>query len=171
MNVTASTEPVQLASTSLSTRLESSGSSQRYGAAGCDSSPPSVAQWADPELGRYVKMVTRAGMLEGFVCVGMPRTGAELTLLFERGSELPSDRSVLLRFDGPDYDPSVGGDVFALEATVCWCNGVTVGAIADSAGAGNTTVACIGSATRAGTGCGGGKARIGGVLERFSAVG
>lgn len=140
-------------------------------AAGCDSSPPSVAQWADPEHGRYVKVVTRAGMLEGFVCVGMPRTGAELTLLFERGSELPSDRSVLLRFDGPDYDPSVGGNVFALEATVCWCNGVTVGAIADSAGAGNTTVACIGSATRAGTGCGGCKGRIGDVLERFSAVG
>ncbi|MES2092965.1 MAG: FAD-dependent oxidoreductase [Actinomycetota bacterium] len=130
----------------------------------------SVAQWADPEHGRYVKMVTRAGVLEGFVCVGMPRTGAELTLLFERGSELPADRSVLLRFDGPDYDPTAAGNIFALEATVCWCNGVTVGAIADSAGEGNTTVARIGTATRAGTGCGGCKGRIGELLERFSPV-
>ncbi len=135
---------------------------------GCASAPVSVSQWADPEHGRYVKMVTRAGILHGFVCVGMPRTAAELTLLFERGSELPADRSVLLRYDGPDYEPSVGGDAFAADATVCWCNGVTVGAIADSAGAGNTTVACIGAATRAGTGCGGCKSRIGEILEHFA---
>jgi assimilatory nitrate reductase electron transfer subunit len=128
-----------------------------------------VAQWADPEHGRYVKMVTRGGILTGFVCVGMPRTGADLTLLFERGSELPADRSVLLRFDGPDYDPATAGDAFAPESTVCWCNGVTVEAIAASAAAGNDTVACIGSATRAGTGCGGCKGRIGEVLERFAA--
>jgi len=136
-------------------------------AAGCASAPLRVAQWADPEHGRYVKMVTRDGILEGFVCVGMPRTAAELTLLFERGSELPADRSVLLRYDGPDYEPSAGS-VFDRGATVCWCNGVTVGAIADSAEAGNTSVACIGAATRAGTGCGGCTARIGEVLERFA---
>ncbi|TFB71327.1 NAD(P)/FAD-dependent oxidoreductase [Cryobacterium glaciale] len=138
-------------------------------AAGCAVAPLRVAQWADPEHGRYVKMVTRKGILEGFVCVGMPRTAAELTLLFERGSELPADRSVLLRYDGPDYEPSAGS-AFALDATVCWCNGVTVGAIAESAAAGNTTVACIGAATRAGTGCGGCRVRIGDVLERFRAA-
>ncbi|TFB46297.1 FAD-dependent oxidoreductase [Cryobacterium tagatosivorans] len=134
----------------------------------CPSAPLSVSQWADPEHGRYVKMVTRGGILEGFVCVGMPRTAAELTLLFERGSELPADRSVLLRFDGPDYVPTAGGDAFAPDATVCWCNGVTVGAITDSAGAGNATVACIGAATRAGTGCGGCKTRIGEILTHFA---
>ncbi|MDY7557092.1 (2Fe-2S)-binding protein [Cryobacterium sp. 10C3] len=127
-----------------------------------------VSQWSDPEHGRYVKMVTRGGILTGFICVGMPRTGAELTLLFERGSELPADRSLLLRYDGPDVDPAGGGDAFALDATVCWCNGVTVGAITASAAAGNTDVACIGSATRAGTGCGGCRGRIGEVLERFA---
>jgi assimilatory nitrate reductase electron transfer subunit len=93
-------------------------------------------------------MVTRDGILEGFVCVGMPRTAAELTLLFERGCELPFDRSVLLRYDGADFEPAAG-NAFARDATVCWCNGVTVGAIADSAEAGNTTVACIGSSTHA----------------------
>ncbi|TFC09751.1 FAD-dependent oxidoreductase [Cryobacterium sp. MDB2-33-2] len=127
-----------------------------------------VSQWSDPEHGRYVKMVTRGGILTGFICVGMPRTGAELTLLFERGSELPADRSLLLRYDGPDVDPAGGGDAFAPDATVCWCNGVTVGAITASAAAGNTDVACIGSATRAGTGCGGCRGRIGEVLERFA---
>ena len=141
----------------------------RSHAAGCGPSPLRVAQWADPEHGRYVKTVTRDGILEGFVCVGMPRTAAELTLLFERGSELPADRSVLLRYDGPDYEPAAGS-AFALDATVCWCNGVTVGAIAASQEAGNGTVACIGTATRAGTGCGGCKVRIGEVLERFTAA-
>lgn len=135
-----------------------------------DCAPVSVSQWADPEHGRYLKMVTRGGILDGFVCVGLPRTAAELTLLFERGSELPADRSVLLRFDGPDYEPSAGGNTFAPEATVCWCNGVTVGAITESAEAGNTTVACISAATRAGTGCGGCRGRIAEVLERLAPV-
>ncbi|TAL44160.1 MAG: NAD(P)/FAD-dependent oxidoreductase [Salinibacterium sp.] len=137
---------------------------------GCASAPLSVAQWADPEHSRYTKMVTRDGILEGFVCVGMPRTAAELTLLFERGSELPADRSMLLRYDGPDYEPSLGSDPFAVDATVCWCNGVTVGAINETACAGNTTIAGVGSATRAGTGCGGCKNRIGEVLARFAEV-
>jgi len=140
-----------------------------HGCASGDPAPQRVAQWADPEHGRYVKMVTRGGILTGFVCVGMPRTGAELTLLYERGSELPADRSVLLRFDGPDYDPGAAGDALAPESTVCWCNGVTVANIETSAGDGNTTVACIGSATRAGTGCGGCKGRITEVLDRFIA--
>jgi NAD(P)H-nitrite reductase large subunit len=36
---------------------------------------------------------------------------------------------------------------------------------------GHTSVACIGAATRAGTGCGGCKQRIDEVLERFSTLG
>lgn len=125
-----------------------------------------VSQWADPEHLRYVKMVTEDGRLTGFVSVGMPRTAAELALLFERGGELPADRSLLLRFDGPDYDPSEDAEAFAPSATVCWCNGVTVGRIEESAAGGNTTVECIGRDTRAGTGCGGCKGRIADVLAR-----
>ncbi|MBB5640027.1 FAD-dependent oxidoreductase [Cryobacterium roopkundense] len=137
---------------------------------GCASARLSVSHWADPEHGRYVKMVTRGGILEGFVCVGMPRTAAELTLLFERGSELPADRSVLLRYDGPDYEPAEG-NAFAADATVCWCNGVTVGAITKAAVAGEPTVSCVGAATRAGTGCGGCKGRITEVLEHLAQAG
>ncbi|KQV08510.1 hypothetical protein ASC63_10830 [Leifsonia sp. Root112D2] len=130
-----------------------------------------VSQWADPEHGRYVKMVTRGGVLEGMVSVGMPRTGAELMLLFERGSELPADRSILLRHDGPDeVSTTVTGELSADE-TVCWCNAVTVGHIHDAIDDGNTTVACVGSATRAGTGCGGCKGRIAELIDRFSASG
>ncbi len=125
-----------------------------------------VAQWADPEHLRYVKMVTVDGVLTGFASVGMPRTAAELTLLFERGDELPADRSLLLRFDGPDYDPADDADAFAPTTTVCWCNGVTVGRIEESAASGNATVECVGRDTRAGTGCGGCRGRIAEVLAR-----
>jgi assimilatory nitrate reductase electron transfer subunit len=137
----------------------------------CRLAATQVAEWADPEHGRYVKMVTRDGVLEAFVSVGMPRTGAELTLLYERGSELPADRSVLLRYDGPDYEPSFGGDGFALESTVCWCNGVTVESVVDAATSGDRTVACVSAATRAGTGCGGCRGRIADVIEWAGAIG
>jgi assimilatory nitrate reductase electron transfer subunit len=134
---------------------------------GTDYSAPAVSQWADPEHGRYVKMVTRAGVLEGMVCVGMPRTGAELTLLFERGSELPADRSVLLRHDGPESTAVT--EAFEADATVCWCNGVSAGSIQESVNAGCRTTDEVGAATRAGTGCGGCKGRITELIAQFAA--
>jgi assimilatory nitrate reductase electron transfer subunit len=123
-----------------------------------------VAQWADPAHGRYVKLVADGGVLTGFVSVGMPRTAAELTLLFERGSEIPSDASVLLRFDGPDGLADAEAS-FAASATVCWCNGVTGEKILEAAKTCEPTVAGIGAATRAGTGCGGCRGRIAELLE------
>ena len=59
-------------------------------------------------------------------------------------------------------------DAFAPTTTVCWCNGVTVGRIEESAACGNTTVDCVGRDTRAGTGCGGCKGRIAEVLARVA---
>lgn len=127
---------------------------------------PQVTLWADPARGAYVKLVTVDGVLTGFVAVGMPRTGAELTLLFERGSELPADRSALLRLDAPDAGMPATGDPFAADATVCWCNGVNAGAIREAVAAGEPTVACVKAATRAGTGCGGCVGRINELLAR-----
>jgi assimilatory nitrate reductase electron transfer subunit len=135
---------------------------------GCDH-VRQVTQWADPARGTYVKMVTRSGVLEGFVAIGMPRTGAELTLLFERGSELPADRAALLRLDGDDAGAPSTADAFAPDATVCWCNGVTVARISAAAAAGAETVECIGEETRAGTGCGGCKGRVAELLARTAA--
>jgi len=117
-----------------------------------------VSVWSDPEQGRYAKMITRGGRLEGVVCVGLPRTAAELTLLYERGAELPSDRSALLRHDGPDH--AAGSDPFGPDTTVCRCNGVSAGQIAAAVADGNTTLSAVSRATRAGTGCGSCKDRI-----------
>ncbi|ALE07614.1 ferredoxin [Arthrobacter sp. ERGS1:01] len=121
---------------------------------GAEGSPyaPSVSVWADPEHGKYVKMSTRGGVLAGFISVGMPRTAAELTLLFERGAELPADRSALLRLDGPDRPTTTAPDP---ARTVCRCAGVDQQTISAAAAAGCATVEEISAETRAGTGCGG----------------
>ncbi|WP_082471272.1 FAD-dependent oxidoreductase [Arthrobacter sp. Leaf234] len=127
-----------------------------------------VAVWTDPGHGRYAKMVTRDGVLAGLVCVGMPRTGAELVLLFERGSELPADRSSLLRLDG------VEGGAPALrpgpEATLCRCAGITRGTVEASVRAGCTTVQEVSAGTRAGTGCGGCHEDIRSAIEQHYAA-
>jgi assimilatory nitrate reductase electron transfer subunit len=128
-----------------------------------------VTVWADPARGGYVKLVTRGGVLEGFVSVGLPRTGAELTLLFERGDELPADRSALLRLDADDAGAAPAGDPFAPHSTVCWCNGVTVERITAAVASGADSVDCVASATRAGTGCGGCRGRVAELLSRVSA--
>ena len=123
-----------------------------------------IAQWADPEHGRYVKMTTRAGVLEGLVAVGMPRTAAELVQLFERGAELPADRSLLLRLDGPDQVAAPGAA--DPERTVCRCAGVSGTSIAAAVSDGCGTVAEVSGATRAGTGCGGCHDDIKGIIEK-----
>jgi assimilatory nitrate reductase electron transfer subunit len=123
-----------------------------------------VSQWVDPARGTYAKIVTRDEVLVGFVCVGLPRVAAELTLLFERGSDVPVDRAVLLRLDGAAIEQ--GGDRPAsLDDTVCACNGVSGRTITEAAECGNTTVALVGKATRAGTGCGGCRERIRELIE------
>ncbi|WP_104166316.1 FAD-dependent oxidoreductase [Arthrobacter sp. SX1312] len=127
-----------------------------------------VAEWADPGHGRYARMVTRDGVLTGLVCVGMPRTGAELVLLFERGSELPADRSSLLRLDSAEGLPAASPPGPA--ATLCRCAGVTRGSVQESVAAGCASVQDVSTATRAGTGCGGCHDDIRTVIERHFAA-
>lgn len=128
-----------------------------------------VSQWSDPEHGRYVKMTTRGGVLEGLVAVGMPRTAAELVGLFERGAELPADRSLLLRLDGPDQLAGPGPADPA--GTVCRCAGVSGATIQSAVEGGCSTVAEVSRTTRAGTGCGGCHEDIKGLIEKhFQAV-
>ena len=118
-----------------------------------------VSQWIDRTRGGYAKIVARDGVLEGFVSVGMPRLGAELTLLFERGSVIPADPAVLLRLDavGAAAESSAAPSP---DDTVCWCNGVQAKTISACASRGVSTVEGVGAETRAGTGCGGCKGRI-----------
>ncbi|MDQ4212828.1 FAD-dependent oxidoreductase [Microbacterium sp. ASV81] len=124
-----------------------------------------VSVWIDAARGAYLKTVVRDGVLAGFVSVGLPRAGAELTLLFERRAALVADPATLLRLDAADAGAVVAtDDPLGPEATVCWCNGVTAGRIADAVSSGCGTVEEVGGCTRAGTGCGGCKGRIAALL-------
>ncbi|MBT2501052.1 NAD(P)/FAD-dependent oxidoreductase [Curtobacterium sp. ISL-83] len=118
-----------------------------------------VGVWLDPVGGQYCKTVVRGDVLVGFVTVGMPRAGAELTLLFERGSSVPGDPATLLRLDAPTA-ARVAPRALDADATVCACNGVSAGTVTAAAGAGADTIEAVGAATRAGTGCGGCRGRI-----------
>lgn len=125
---------------------------------GSGPAPLQVSLWSDPEHGAYVKMATREGVLTGFAALGLPRAAAELTLLFESGGELPADRSVILRLDGPEAalsrDPSaLGGG--GPQATLCRCAGVSRGQVQEAVETGCATVEEVSRQTRAGTGCGG----------------
>lgn len=129
---------------------------------------PEVAMWADPQHGTYVKTATTDGVLDGFIAVGMPRAAAELSVLYQRRGELPSDRSLLLRLDAvEDTAPRATGR----DATVCMCNAVTAGQIEDAvADHACETVEEVGRCTRAGTGCGGCRARIAEMLAPLEAA-
>ncbi|MGH1524053.1 FAD-dependent oxidoreductase [Leifsonia sp. L25] len=129
-----------------------------------------VTVWLDPARAAYVKTVVREGILTGFVSVGLPQAGAELTLLFERGASLPAEPSALLRLDAADAGAVAVEDPLGPDATVCWCNGVTAGRIGEAVAAGCDTVECVGRDTRAGTGCGGCKGRIAAILAAAPVV-
>ncbi len=127
-----------------------------------------VATWLDPRRSRYCKTVVRDGVLSGFVTIGLPRTAAELTLLFERGSAFPSDPLTLLRLDvagGETAPTSLDPD-----ATLCACNAVSSADVAAAVSAGAHSVEAIGTCTRAGTGCGGCRGRIEQVLAAAGIV-
>ncbi len=127
-----------------------------------------VATWLDPRRSRYCKTVVRDGVLSGFVTIGLPRTAAELTLLFERGSAFPSDPLTLLRLDvagGQTAPTSLDPD-----ATLCACNAVSSADVAAAVSAGAHSVEAIGTCTRAGTGCGGCRGRIEQVLAAAGIV-
>lgn len=128
---------------------------------------PGIAVWSDPQHGSYVKMATRDGILTGFVCVGLPRTGAELGVLYLRQGELPADRSLLLRLDSADEPAAQAG---GRDATVCICNAVSIGTVEDAISDGCESLADVGRCTRAGTGCGGCRARITEMLNLAAGV-
>ncbi|MDP5228255.1 MULTISPECIES: FAD-dependent oxidoreductase [Arthrobacter] len=131
--------------------------------------PLEVSLWADPAQGRYVKMCTRDGALAGFVALGMSRAAAELTLLFGSGGELPADRSVLLRLDGPDGSLGRPGTSAGPESVLCRCAGVSRGSVQAAVTAGCGTVEDVARATKAGTGCGGCKDSVRELIEEYFA--
>lgn len=121
-----------------------------------------VVAFSDYARGVYKKVVVRAGRVVGGLLVGDVGSVGTLTLAFDRGTPVPTDRLHLL-FEGAfaGAGGGVGADPASLadEATVCHCNSVTAGRIREvareaRAAGSDCDAACVAGATRATTGCG-----------------
>lgn len=119
---------------------------------------------------RSVSVSVAGDRLVCAVCVGSPRTGAALTVAYERNAPVPADPAWLL-VDASAVDQAAqtsSPTTMPSQATVCSCNGVTKGQIVAAHQAGARAVADVASRTRATTGCGGCRPVVDGLLDWLS---
>ena len=120
--------------------------------------------YSEPRRGVYKKLIIREGRLAGAILLGDGLATPGVLQSFDRGEELPKNRSELLF-------PRTGGarviDVADLPVTaqICNCNGVSKGRIAESVQSGQNTLQAVCEATRAGSGCGTCKSQVQAVFE------
>jgi len=123
-----------------------------------------VVQFADATRGTYKKVVIRDDRLIGAILLGETGTAGTLTQLYDRSAPLPSDRLSLL-FPGVGAPDVTDSPVRMPDAAkVCQCNGVTKGRIRECWEQGARTVEDVAARTRAGTGCGGCRDAVEGIV-------
>ena len=111
---------------------------------------------SDPAAGRHVEVVVSGGLLVGATCVGGGSVAAELVTTYTRRTPVPADPAhLLLSALAPRLGRAATPADVPDDETVCRCNGVSKGAIADCVGDGATSVEEVATRTRATTGCGG----------------
>jgi nitrite reductase (NADH) large subunit len=125
-----------------------------------------IVRYEEPENGLYKKLIIRDGKLTGAILVGDTDAYDDLVAIMRSAAPVPQRRSELL-FGAPSSACSSEFSFAAMpdDKQVCDCNGVCKGKIVDAIKAGKTTVASVGKATRAGTGCGSCKKMIKGLIE------
>ena len=128
-----------------------------------------IVRYEEADNGIYKKLIIRGGKLVGAILVGDTDSYDDLSHKLKNGLALPQRRSELL-FAAPaaelvnDFSLAQMPD----DKQVCDCNGVCKGKIVEAIHAGKTTVAAVGKATRAGTGCGSCKKIIKGLIEAIA---
>lgn len=126
-----------------------------------------VVRFTDVSRGTYKKAVIRDGRLIGAILLGETAAAGTLTQLYDRAAPLPAERLSLLfpgaggrdggaRADSPLRMPDA--------ATVCQCNGVTKRRVREAWEDGARTADDVARETRAGTGCGGCRDAVEGIL-------
>lgn len=121
-------------------------------------------QYSEPKHGVYKTVVVRDDKLVGATLVGDVSKVAFLMQAFDRGLPLPPER-ISLMFDIGTPDVATGAAELADDAQVCNCNGVSKAAIVGCVKAGETSLAGVMAATRAGKGCGSCKGLVAQVVE------
>ena len=131
---------------------------------GDDDPEVEVIRFADASRGTYKKVTIREDRVIGAILLGETSTAGTLTQLYDRAAPLPTDRLSL-------FFPGIGGAQPADSpvrmpdaATVCQCNNVTKGQIRACWEDGARTVEEVAARTRAGTGCGGCRDAVEGIV-------
>ncbi|GLZ03257.1 FAD/NAD(P)-binding oxidoreductase [Actinomadura sp. NBRC 104412] len=131
---------------------------------GDDDPEVEIMSFADAGTGTYKKVAIRRDRLIGAILLGETSTAGTLTQLYDRAAPVPADRLSL-------FFPGMGGAQPAESpvrmpdaATVCHCNNVTKGRIRACWENGARTVEEVCARTRAGTGCGGCRDAVEGIV-------
>lgn len=133
---------------------------------------PRVVSLTDLGERRSIRVGIEDGRIVGACCVGGGQVAADLTQTFLRRLPVPLDAGRLL------VAPPIGGARPVSDsptnmpdsATVCRCNGVCKSDIVRAHVCGDRTVAQVADRTRAGTGCGGCRSVVEGLLEWMGRV-
>ncbi|GAB3547238.1 assimilatory nitrate reductase electron transfer subunit [Actinopolyspora lacussalsi] len=106
---------------------------------------------SDPARTRYARLVLRGDRIHSAVLLGFDSAIAAVRQLHHRGTELPTDKLVLLSGDTTEYAES---DELPENAVICHCNNVTRADLSRAWADGARELGSLISATRATTGCG-----------------
>ncbi|SCL13253.1 assimilatory nitrate reductase (NADH) beta subunit [Micromonospora rhizosphaerae] len=130
--------------------------------------PAEELTFADPARGTYARLRIRDERLTGAILLGDNPAVGMVVQLFDRGAPVPADRRSLLlgrAFGTAPAAPAASPALMPDAATVCQCNDVSKGALVSCWRSGARTVDELATATRAGTGCGGCRDAVAGIVD------
>ncbi|MEU5908316.1 FAD-dependent oxidoreductase [Micromonospora sp. NPDC047527] len=133
--------------------------------------PGEELTFTDPTRGTYARLRIHDERLTGAILLGDNPAVGTVIQLFDRGHPVPADRRTLLlgrALGGAAVAPAASPALMPDAATVCQCNTVTKGALVRCWRSGARTVDAVVVATRAGTGCGGCRDAVGGIVDWLS---
>jgi nitrite reductase (NADH) large subunit len=119
-----------------------------------------VLQIVQDRKDAYRKLIVRDGRLVGAILVGDTSAAGTLVQHFDRGDLLPEDPLELLCASSGATDPAT--------RLVCNCHKVNEGRICEAIAQGSDSLEALGTATKAGTGCGSCKGELGQLLSKHS---
>ncbi|KOX09252.1 electron transfer flavoprotein [Micromonospora sp. NRRL B-16802] len=133
--------------------------------------PGEVLTFADPARGTYARLRIHDERLTGAILLGDNPAVGTVIQLFDRGHPVPADRRALLlgrALGGGATAPAATPALMPDAAVVCQCNAVTKGTLVRCWRAGARTVDAVVASTRAGTGCGGCRDAVAGIVDWLS---
>lgn len=128
---------------------------------------------ADPQAGRYRKLVIKDGRVHGAILLGEKESAQKLLLYYRSGEKLPGHPlEVWYRInkngEGPGSDQGLSAASLPDDQQICNCHRVSKREIVRCIRAGATSIEAIGQACKAGTGCGSCQALLGHLLAHYA---